>query len=137
MIADYIAGIAVGLRALNLAMRTIRHKPGTEQPSAWRRYAWSLLSGALFANAVPHFVRGVSGMEFPAPFSSYLGTGYPTAIANVIWGCLNFAVGYDLLTSARNGMAEKRFASILLASGFVLMSIFLAIVFSRVKGDLA
>jgi hypothetical protein len=50
-------------------------------------------AGVFLANAVPHYVYGVCGDRFPTPFSKPPGKGLSSAMVNVVWGLLNFAVG--------------------------------------------
>lgn len=133
MIADVVAGLAMLLRLANLTTRFLPNQQPQPSSPVWRYHTWSLLTGALLANAIPHFVHGVSGMPFPAPFSSFLGAGAPTAVANVLWGGLNLAIGLDLLRTCGAAPSPK-LSRALTAAGFLAMSIFLAIVFSRLHG---
>jgi small-conductance mechanosensitive channel len=64
---------------------------------AWYLYVASFFAGSFLANAIPHFVQGVSGNRFPTPFSKPPGRGLSSATVNVLWGLLNFLVGYLLL----------------------------------------
>jgi hypothetical protein len=54
-------------------------------------------SGIFLANAIPHFVQGVSGNRFPSPFSKPPGRGLSSPTVNVMWALFNFVVGYLLL----------------------------------------
>jgi len=63
----------------------------------WYQYLASFLAGAFLANAVPHFVHGVSGDPFPSPFAHPPGKGLSSPLVNVIWGILNLILGYILL----------------------------------------
>jgi hypothetical protein len=58
----------------------------------WLLYLFCFVSGVLFANAVPHFVHGISGEDFPAPLGQYLGQGFLHNLANVIWGWVKCAM---------------------------------------------
>ncbi len=58
----------------------------------WQLYVYSFLAGIIGANGVPHFVKGISGEKFQTPFGMS-----STAVANVVWGWLNFAVAGLLL----------------------------------------
>ena len=60
-------------------------------------YILYFLAGALMANAVPHFVQGISGKRFQTPFARLYGQELSPAVVNVIWGWFNFAVGAWLL----------------------------------------
>jgi hypothetical protein len=49
------------------------------------------VSGALIANGIPHYMRGVVGEKFQTPF------GRPSsAVVNVVWGTFNFVLGWAL-----------------------------------------
>jgi hypothetical protein len=63
----------------------------------WYLYIASFFAGTFLANAVPHFVQGVSGNKFPSPFSKPPGKGLSSSTVNVIWALFNILVGYVLL----------------------------------------
>ncbi len=63
----------------------------------WYHYLSAFFAGAFLANAVPHFVNGVSGNKFPTPFANPPGKGLSSALVNVLWGIFNLVVGYILL----------------------------------------
>ena len=63
----------------------------------WYLYIASFFAGIFLANAVPHFVQGVSGNKFPSPFSKPPGKGLSSPIVNVVWALFNVLVGYVLL----------------------------------------
>jgi uncharacterized membrane protein YbhN (UPF0104 family) len=60
-------------------------------------YLGWFFAGAFLTNALPHIVQGVSGNRFQTPFARPRGVGESSAIANVIWGFFNLAVGIALL----------------------------------------
>lgn len=64
---------------------------------AWYLYIASFFAGTFLANAVPHFVQGVSGNKFPSPFSKPPGRGLSSPTVNVVWALFNVLVGYVLL----------------------------------------
>jgi hypothetical protein len=64
---------------------------------AWYVYIAWLFAGAFLANAIPHTVQGICGNRFQTPFASPPGVGESSAIVNVIWGFINFAIGGALL----------------------------------------
>jgi uncharacterized membrane protein len=132
MIADYVAALFMLLRLINVVSRFVAKRTGQEPPVVpeWRYQLWGLLAGALFANSIPHFIHGVSGSPFPAPFATYLGKGAPTAVANVLWGCINFAVGCHLVVSSQQARLQK-LSRALTGVGFMIVSILLAVLFSR------
>ncbi len=61
-------------------------------------YSWiaCFFAGTFLANAVPHFVHGVSGDAFPTPFAKPPGKGLSSPTVNVLWALLNIAIGYLL-----------------------------------------
>jgi hypothetical protein len=63
----------------------------------WYLYIASFFAGTFLANAVPHFVQGVSGNKFPSPFSKPPGKGLSSPTVNVIWALFNALVCYVLL----------------------------------------
>jgi len=68
---------------------------------SWYLYIASFFAGTFLANAVPHFVQGVSGNKFPSPFSKPPGRGLSSPTVNVIWALFNMLVGYILLKISR------------------------------------
>src|SRR5580692_3994564 len=59
-------------------------------------YIFCFLAGALLANAVPHFVHGISGDRFPTPFADPPGKGLSSPVLNVVWALSNLLIGYLL-----------------------------------------
>jgi hypothetical protein len=94
------------------------------------KYLASFVSGVLFANAVPHFVHGISGEYFPAPFGQFLGKGLPGYLSNVIWGFINIVLGYNLFVIGKVSSPGK-LTKIFFFAGILAMSIFLSVVFSH------
>jgi hypothetical protein len=56
-------------------------------------YIAYFLAGALLANGVPHFVQGICGNKFPTPLALLQGEKESSALVNVVWGWVNFAIG--------------------------------------------
>ena len=63
----------------------------------WYSYIAAFLAGAFLANAVPHFVHGISGDRFPTPFARPPGRGLSPPPLNVAWALVNLLAGYLLL----------------------------------------
>jgi len=80
--------------------------------------------GAFLANAVPHFVNGVSGRPFPTPFATPPGRGESSPVVNVLWGGLNLAAGWVLLWLV-GGFQIRRPADVV-AAGVGAMALALA-----------
>ena len=93
----------------------------------WYHYLACFFAGVFLANAIPHFVHGVSGDPFPSPFANPPGKGLSSPLVNVLWGLANLVVGYIL---ARTGRVFKSnvIALIIFFAGVALISIQLAVV---------
>jgi hypothetical protein len=65
---------------------------------AWFQFPTYFFAGALLANFVPHFVSGVLGRTFPTPFASPPFRGMSSSRVNVVYGLLNLAASYALLS---------------------------------------
>src|SRR5260370_17445584 len=63
----------------------------------WYHYVSYFFGGAFLANAVPHFVNGVSGRPFQSPFASPPGEGLSSSTVNAPWGSFNLPIGYVLV----------------------------------------
>lgn len=59
----------------------------------WFNYAACFFAGAVLANAVPHFVHGISGDWFPTPFAHPPGKGLSSPTVNAVWALFNLALG--------------------------------------------
>jgi hypothetical protein len=95
----------------------------------------SYFFGGLFAaNAIPHFVSGITGRRFQSPFAKPPGQGLSSSTVNVLWGFFNAVVAYLLL--ARVGDFQLRATSHILAFGLgvLLISLFAARHFGQFHG---
>lgn len=72
----------------------------------WNWLLLDLFAGAFFANAVPHFVNGISGNRFPTVFSKPRGIGLSSPTTNVLWAMVNIYIGYPL---ARRGHLSNEY----------------------------
>ena len=63
----------------------------------WYVYLAYFAAGLFLANGVPHFVNGIAGRRFQSPFASSPGVGESSPLVNVIWGMVNFVIGYVLI----------------------------------------
>lgn len=98
----------------------------------WYHYLMCLLGGAFVANFVPHFVSGITGLEFPTPFASPPPPeGASSAPLNVIWALANLIGGYLLLRFGKFSLRDWP-AVILAFVGFAAMGLMLANVFSEI-----
>src|SRR5277367_1088284 len=102
----------------------------------WYHYVADFFGGAFLANAVPHFVNGVSGNPFQSPFASPPGEGLSSSTVNVLWGSFNLVVAYLLLGRVGTFELRKTRNVVVAGLGAVLMSIMLARSFGRFHGGL-
>ncbi len=102
----------------------------------WYHCIAYFFAGAFLANAVPHFVNGISGSSFQSPFASPPGEGLSSSTVNVLWGFFNLAVGYVLV--CRIGTFELRKTShvLVFGAGILVMSLISARAFGRFHGGL-
>jgi len=90
--------------------------------------------GAFLANAIPHFVNGMTGRPFQSPFAKPPGQGLSSSTVNVLWGFFNIVVGYVLI--CRIGDFGLRNTGDVLAcgAGALLIALFSARHFGRLHG---
>jgi small-conductance mechanosensitive channel len=96
----------------------------------WYLYIASFFAGIFIANAVPHFVQGVSGNRFPTPFSKPPGRGLSSAAVNVLWALFNFLVGYFLLGLGQVG-SDNMLSLVIFFIGVAAISIFSSVNFQK------
>jgi hypothetical protein len=100
---------------------------------AWYFYLLEFLGGAFLANAVPHFVQGVSGNPFPSPFAKPPGKGDSSPLVNVLWGFGNLGAGAVLLHFFWP-MGDAAWGGWIAAgAGALLLSIQLSVHFGKVQ----
>ena len=93
----------------------------------WYAYIGYFFAGAFLANSVPHFVQGITGQEFQTPFGES-----SSAIVNVIWGFVNFAIGYSIITGL-GGLSFNFTRQVgMVALGVIVMALTLAYSFSSI-----
>ena len=100
----------------------------------WYHYLAYFFGGAFLANAVPHFVNGVSGHPFQSPFASPPGEGLSSALVNVLWGFFNLVVGYVLVGRVGAFELRRRSHAAGLGLGVLLMAVMAARTFGRFYG---
>ncbi|MGA7291633.1 MAG: hypothetical protein WBW53_07110 [Terriglobales bacterium] len=97
----------------------------------WYFYVAYFFAGAFLANAVPHFVSGISGRSFPTPFASPPGRGLSSPLVNVLWGTFNAVVGYFLVCHVGEFHIRRIFDVLVFGAGSLLMAMMLARAFGR------
>jgi hypothetical protein len=90
--------------------------------------------GAFVTNAVPHFVCGVTGRPFQSPFAKPPGQGLSSSTVNVLWGFLNFVVGYLLICRVGEFDLKSTSAVTALGLGILAMGLMGARHFGRFHG---
>ena len=90
--------------------------------------------GAFLANAIPHFVSGVTGRPFQSPFAKPPGQGFSSSTVNVLWGFFNIAVGYALVCRVGSFVLKDLADAVALGVGVLIMALILAKQFGRFHG---
>lgn len=96
----------------------------------WYHYLASFFAGFFLANAVPHFVNGISGNLFPTPFADPPGQGLSSPLVNVLWGLANLVIGY-LLFRAGKINSKTIMALVVFFLGVAVISVMLSIHFAE------
>jgi len=91
----------------------------------WYQYLACFFAGSFLANAVPHFVHGISGNKFPSPFAKPPGKGLSSAPVNVIWSLFNLVIGF-LLLRVGGVSSDNTLSLILFFLGVAFISIWLS-----------
>ena len=100
----------------------------------WYVYLAYIGAGIFLTNGIPHFVNGISGNKFQSPFASPPGVGESSPIVNVIWGIVNFVIGFILVHGVGKFKCGFTIDILLVCIGALIMSIGLAWHFGRVRG---
>jgi hypothetical protein len=50
----------------------------------WYTYVACFLAGCFLVNALPHFIKGITGEPFPTPFATPPGKGLSSPVVNVL-----------------------------------------------------
>lgn len=99
----------------------------------WYAYLAYFFAGVFLANGVPHFVNGISGNKFQSPFASPPGVGESSPLVNVIWGLVNFFIGYVLIFGVGHFAFGLTLSVLMVALGALITAILLARHFGRVR----
>lgn len=101
----------------------------------WYVYVACFFGGAFLANAVPHYVNGVSGRPFPTPFAKPPGRGLSSPLVNVLWATFNIVVGYLLVCHVGEFHLRNITEIVVTGVGALVLSVQLALVFGKRLGD--
>jgi hypothetical protein len=97
----------------------------------WYHYVAAFFAGMFLANAVPHFVSGVSGNRFPSPFAKPPGKGLSSPMVNVLWALFNIVIGYVLFRVGRVSSGGDQ-ALVVFFVGAAAMSLRLSASFAKI-----
>ena len=97
----------------------------------WYVYLAYFFAGIFLANGVPHFVHGISGERFPSPFARPPGRGESSPLVNVIWGMINFGIGYVLIFKVGHFEFGLNLGAWMVGLGAFVIAIILALTFGR------
>ena len=100
----------------------------------WYHYIAYFFGGAFLANAVPHFVSGISGSPFQSPFARPPGEGLSSSTVNVLWGMFNLVIAYLLVLRVGTFNVRETKHAIVLGLGILAISLMLARAFGRLHG---
>jgi len=99
-------------------------------PMHWYDYVGCFFAGAFLANAVPHFVHGISGDRFPTPFASPPGKGLSSSTVNMLWALFNLVAGY-ILFRMENVPAVDLPMLIAFFAGIAVIGLWLSVHFTK------
>jgi len=100
----------------------------------WYVYLAYFVAGLFLANGVPHFVNGISGKKFQSPFAKPPGVGESSPLVNVIWGLVNFIIGYALISGFGDFTGGFTLDALMVGLGALVAALWLARHFGRVRG---
>ena len=99
----------------------------------WYAYLAYFFAGGFLSNGIPHFIHGISGKKFRTPFSRPMTTGESSPVLNVIWGMVNFLIGYALVFGVGQFELGFSLAALMLILGGIVMSVVLALILTRMQ----
>ncbi len=78
-------------------------------------------------------MHGISGKKFPSPFAKPLGKGDSSPLVNVIWGIVNFVIGYVLIFGVGRFTMGFTLDMLMVGLGALVTSVMLAWSFGRIR----
>lgn len=100
----------------------------------WLHLAGYFFGGAFLTNALPHFVRGVSGQPFQSPFANPPGKGLSSSTVNVVWGFFNLVIAYLLVCRVGEFALDITADVLPFGAGMLAMGLFMARHFGTLHG---
>jgi hypothetical protein len=95
----------------------------------WYSYVACFFAGMFLANAVPHFVHGISGDPFPSPFAKPPGKGLSSAPVNMVWALVNIVIGYALFRAGHVGSGQP--ARAVFFAGMAVLGLWMSVEFQK------
>ena len=96
----------------------------------WYHYIACFFAGMFLANAVPHFVHGISGDRFPTPFAHPRGRGLSSPTVNVAWALANLMAGTILFRVGKIWSGDN-LALVIFFAGIAAISTILSVRFKK------
>jgi putative solute:sodium symporter small subunit len=100
---------------------------------SWYAFMAYFFAGAFLVNGIPHFIHGISGKKFRTPFSRPMTTGESSPVLNVIWGVVNFLIGYALVYGVGQFELGFNLGAFMLILGAIIMAVVLALILTRMQ----
>jgi hypothetical protein len=100
----------------------------------WGQEIAYFFGGVFLANALPHYISGLTGRAFQSPFAKPRGEGYSSSVTNVLWGFLNLIAAYALLVRVGDFDLHNDAHVAALGLGMLLISLFAARHFGKFNG---
>jgi hypothetical protein len=100
----------------------------------WLDYLAYFGGGMFAANAVPHFVQGISGKPFQSPFARPRGAGQSSSVVNMIWALVNLVIVWLLLAKVGSFDLHDLGDTLSFGLGVGFIGLFLAYHFGRHNG---
>ncbi len=100
---------------------------------SWYAYLAYFFAGGFLVNGIPHFIHGISGKKFRTPFSKPMTTGTSSPILNIIWGFINFLIGYALVFGVGKFQLGFTLDTLMLILGGIIMSVALSLILTRLQ----
>lgn len=102
----------------------------------WYVYPGYFFGGVFLANAVPHFVNGISGRPFQSPFAKPPGKGLSSSTVNVLWGIFNLALAYLLILRLGSFSIHNLVHVTVVGAGILFISVSMSRHFGQFHGGL-
>ncbi|RCS23461.1 hypothetical protein DUT91_14415 [Phyllobacterium salinisoli] len=96
----------------------------------WHIYAAHFLGAVFLANAVPHFVQGISGKPFRTPFAPFQGRNLSSPLTNILWAWANLVIAYLLLVQVGPLAFGSLSNMMVFAVGAIVCSVALSLYFA-------